>query len=193
MDYSSQQADFLCQRQAGRGQWFLHSPQFQEWYNNPCFLRTCLVPIFSQANQSTRLPRKPVTLFCPGIPGAGKTLLVSIVIDYLQRNLRDRDIGIAYLYCNFRRVDGQTVEQLLANLVKQLFSNEFPPPTAVLNAYAQHRKHRSQPSLSDLEEMFHAVAALYKNGIFVNVDSLDECQMSDNVRSEFIEALLRLQ
>ena len=134
-----------------------------------------------------------MTLFCPGIPGAGKTILVSIVIDYLQRNLRDHDVGIAYLYCNFRRVDDQTVEQLIANLVKQLLRNKFPSPSAVMDVYAQHKKYILQPSLSDLEEMFHAVAALYNDGVFVIVNALDECQMSDNVRSKFIEALLRLQ
>jgi len=134
-----------------------------------------------------------VTLFCPGIPGAGKTILVSIVIDYLQRNLGDRDVGIAYLYCNFRRVDDQRVEQLIANLVKQLLRNKFPPPPAIMNAYTRHEKHRSQPSLSDFEEMFHAVSALYKDGVFVIVDAVDECQMSDNARPKFIEALLRLQ
>jgi NACHT domain. len=134
-----------------------------------------------------------MTLFCPGIPGAGKTILVSIVIDYLQRNLAGCDVGIAYLYCNFRRVEDQTVEQLIANLVKQLLRNKFPPPTAVMDAYTRHEKHRSQPLLSDLEEMFHDVTILYKDGVFVIVDALDECQMSDNVRSKFIEALQRLQ
>jgi len=133
-----------------------------------------------------------VILFCPGMPGAGKTILVLIIIDY-QRTLRDLDVDIAYLYCNFRRLDDQTVEQLIANLVKQLFSNEFPPPSAVMDVYVQHKKNRSQPSLSDLEEMFHGIAALYKDGVFVIVDALDECQMSDNSRSKFIEALLRLQ
>jgi len=59
-----------------------------------------------------------VALFCPGIPGAGKTILVSIIIDHLQRISGGRGIGIAYLYCNFRRVDYQTVEQLIVNLVK---------------------------------------------------------------------------
>jgi NACHT domain. len=191
-DYSPQQADFLRQREEGTGQWFIESHQFQEWYS-PCYLHTCLIPILPQANQSTRLSRKPVTLFCPGIPGAGKTILVSIIIDYLQRNLADCDAGIAYLYCNFRRVDDQSVEQLIANLVKQLLRNKFPPPPAVMDVYARHEKHRSQPSLSDLEEMFHAVAALYKDRAFVVVDALDECQMNDNVRFKFIETLLRLQ
>jgi hypothetical protein len=41
--------------------------------------------------------------------------------------------------------------------------------------------------------MFHAVAVLYKDVVFVIVDALDECQMSDNIRSKFIDALLHLQ
>jgi hypothetical protein len=101
---------------------------------SPGFLHTCLIPISSLANQSARLSRRLVTLFCPGIPGAGKTILVSIAIDYLQRRLRDCDVGIAYLYHNFRRVDDQTVEQLIANLLNQLLRNKFPPPPAVMDA-----------------------------------------------------------
>ena len=62
-----------------------------------------------------------------------------------------------------------------------------------MDAYAHSKKHKSQPSLIDLEEMFHAVAELYKDGDFIIVDALDECQMSDNVRSKLIESLLRLQ
>jgi hypothetical protein len=41
--------------------------------------------------------------------------------------------------------------------------------------------------------MFHAVAALYKDGVFVIIDALDDCQMSDNVRFKFIKVLLCLQ
>jgi hypothetical protein len=139
----------------------------------PCYFFSYLShSSFPQANQPTRLSRKPVTLFCPGIPGA----------------------GIAYLYCDYRHIDNQTVEQLIANLVKQLFRNKFPPPPAVMDAYNRHgKKHRSQPSLSDVEDMFHAVTALYKDGVFVIVDALDECQMSNNVRSKFIKTLLQLQ
>jgi hypothetical protein len=39
------------------------------------------------------------TLFCPGIPGAGKTILTLIVVEELfTRFENDGSIGIAYLY-----------------------------------------------------------------------------------------------
>ena len=61
-----------------------------------------------------------------------------------------------------------------------------------MDAYNQYKKQRPHPLLDD-HEIFHSIAALYKDGVFVIVDALDECQMGDNVRFKFIEALLRLQ
>jgi hypothetical protein len=81
IDYAAQQHDFISRRQAGSGQWLLESEEFQAWLNTD--------------NQ---------TLFCPGIPGAGKIILISIVVEELTtRFSNDPTIGIAYIYCNFRR------------------------------------------------------------------------------------------
>ncbi|KAK3394931.1 nucleoside phosphorylase domain-containing protein [Podospora didyma] len=98
IDYASQQSDFIHQRQEGTGQWLLDSPEFKTWLNT-----------------------SGQTLFCPGIPGAGKTMLTSIVIDHLtSRFANDEDVGIDYVYCDFRRQNEQKPQDLLGNLVKQL-------------------------------------------------------------------------
>jgi hypothetical protein len=52
IDYAPQQYDFFRRRQKGTGEWLLKTNEFQEWVN--------------QSKQ---------TLFCPGIPGAGKTTI----------------------------------------------------------------------------------------------------------------------
>ncbi|EGS22281.1 uncharacterized protein CTHT_0018020 [Thermochaetoides thermophila DSM 1495] len=62
-----------------------------------------------------------------------------------------------------------------------------------MDAYIRYEKYRSQPSLNDLEDMFQAIAPLYKDGVYVIVDALDECQVSNSIRSKFIKTLLRLQ
>jgi hypothetical protein len=81
VDFSTQQNDFIRRRQKGTGEWLLKSNEFQDW--------------IKQSNQ---------TLFCPGIPGAGKTIITSIVVeDLCTRFQNDTSIGITYLYCNFRR------------------------------------------------------------------------------------------
>ena len=90
VDYAPQQSDFISRRQQGTGQWLLDSPEFKAWL---------------QTNKQT--------LFCPGIPGAGKTILTSIVINELTTLLGiDEHIGIAYLYCNFKSQDQQNAESL---------------------------------------------------------------------------------
>jgi len=60
INYGPQQSDFINRQQPGTGQWLLDSEEFQTWLNTD-----------------------KKTLFCPGIPGAGKTTLTSIVVDYL--------------------------------------------------------------------------------------------------------------
>jgi hypothetical protein len=95
VNYGPQQSDFINRRQPGTGQWLLDSPEFQTWLN--------------AENQ---------TLFCPGIPGSGKTILTSIVVDYLYSKCQiDPSIGIAYIYCNFRRQDEQKIDDLTASLL----------------------------------------------------------------------------
>ncbi|KAL1835780.1 hypothetical protein VTJ49DRAFT_6085 [Mycothermus thermophilus] len=166
-DYSQHHADILRRRQPGTGQWFLDSPQFQKWLSN-----------------------MPQILFCPGIPGAGKTFIVAAVIDYLQRRFHGNPrIGVAFLYCNFRRKHEQQAEDLIANLLKQLAGGIFPLPQPVT---ALHRSN-SRPSLEKLLGALSDVAALYEDGVFVVVDALDECQLSEMNRSRFLSGLLKFQ
>jgi len=60
MDYGGEQGDILSIRQPGTGQWLLDTQQFQLW-----------------------LQKDQQSLFRPGIPGAGKTVLTSIVVEHL--------------------------------------------------------------------------------------------------------------
>src|ERR1700735_132511 len=102
-DYSTQQNDFIARRQEGTGEWLVESDEFQQWENN-----------------------KRRILFCPGIPGSGKTMMVSIVVDHLFEKFRnDRSIGIAFLYCNFQRQKEQQLIDLFLSLLKQ-FSQRHP-------------------------------------------------------------------
>ena len=83
-DYSAQQTDLFRRCNGGTGQWLLSSHDFKLW-----------------------LRGERLTLFCPGIPGAGKTMLTSLVVHSLQEMFgHDASVGIAYVYCNFK--DKQT-------------------------------------------------------------------------------------
>ncbi|OBT84941.1 hypothetical protein VE02_06622 [Pseudogymnoascus sp. 03VT05] len=170
IDFATQQCDFISRREAGTGQWLLESAEFQAW-----------VKIDQQV------------LFCPGIPGAGKTTLTSIVVDYLHANFqKDTTIGIAYLYCNFRRQDEQNAEGLLASLLKQLAQGLSPLPEIIKSLYDSHKKNQMRPTFNELSSALQSVAALYSR-CFIVIDALDECQASDGCRAKLLREIFDLQ
>lgn len=170
MDYGSQHSDFLKRRQPGTGQWLLDSTEYQTW-----------------------LESTEQTLFCPGIPGVGKTILTSIVIDHLEGTFTtDLTVGIAYIYCNYRRQEEQVIDILFASLLKQLSRGRTSLPDCVKGIYDTHKDKRTRPSLNEILMALHSLAAIYSR-IFIIVDALDECQHSDGCRQEFLTQLFSLQ
>ncbi|KLJ13657.1 hypothetical protein EMPG_11420 [Blastomyces silverae] len=170
IDYTSQHNDFLSRRQAGTGQWLLDSPQYETW-----------------------LTTIGETLFCPGIPGTGKTIMTSIVIDNLTtRFLDDSGVAIAYIYCNFRKHEEQKVDNLAASLLRQLAGNLFPLPKSVKELYELHNRKRTRPSFDGILATLHSVAGEYSR-VFIVTDALDECQASDGCRERLISGLFHIQ
>ncbi|RYP56595.1 hypothetical protein DL771_011716 [Monosporascus sp. 5C6A] len=182
VDYGPQQKDFLERRQPGTGQWLLDSAEFQAWL---------------KADQQA--------LFCPGIPGAGKTTITSIVIEHLKIEFqnsptekpendpfdRDSNIGIAYLYCSFQRQHEQGFEHLLANLLKQLSQDRTPLPHAVEALYKRHRNGQTKPTLAEMSTTLQSVANMYSR-MFIVIDALDEC-VSDGCRGRLLSEIFSLR
>ncbi|EEU36945.1 uncharacterized protein NECHADRAFT_20595, partial [Fusarium vanettenii 77-13-4] len=133
------------------------------------------------------------TLFCPGIPGAGKTIVASVVINHLMEKLReDLASGLAYIYCDFRRRNEQTVEHFASSLLKQLAEKQSTLPDAVRQLYERHKTSRTEPSLRELVESLRSVTQLFDH-VFVVVDALDECQESNHCLPRFLSELFDLQ
>jgi len=170
IDYSTQQNDFISRQQEGTGQWLLHSKQFQDWLN-----------------EGER------TLFCPGIPGAGKTIITSIVVEHLNAKFQnDTSIGIAYLYCDFKRREERKPADLLSSLLKQLVQEQSPVPESVKSLYERHKDKGSRPSLEEILKSLHSIATDYSR-VFILVDALDECQISHAVCRKFLSEVFNLQ
>jgi hypothetical protein len=169
-DFVTQQADFIRRRQQGTGEWLLNSIEFLDWVK--------------QSNQ---------TLFCPGIPGAGKTIITAIVIDDLcMRYRNDANIGIAYLYFNFRRQHEQKLEDLLASLLKQLAQPQPSIPNSVKVLYDRHKDKRTRLSLDEILQALRVVISEFSK-VFIVIDALDECQVSDGCRMRFLSEIFNLQ
>lgn len=170
IDYAHQLNDFIARRQAGTGQWLLDSIEYQTWV---------------ETNKQT--------LFCPGIPGAGKTILTLIVVeDLTTRFQHNKHIGIVYLYCNFRRQHEQKVEDLLASLLKQLTQGQSSLPDTIRSLYNSHQDKRTRLSFDEISRALQSVITIYSR-VFIVIDTLDECQVSYNCRERFLSELFSLQ
>ncbi|KAK4078540.1 uncharacterized protein Triagg1_2871 [Trichoderma aggressivum f. europaeum] len=168
IDYAPQHNDFISRKQEGTGQWLLESAEFQAWVKT-----------------------NGQTLFCPGIPGAGKTIITAIVINHLLANFHnDPHVGVAYIYCNFRQQDEQTAEKLLTNLLKQLAQAQSSLPEMVKDLYDKHEKRRTRPSLDEITATLHSMTAAYSR-TFIVIDALDECQ--DLSRLRLLDEIFNLQ
>jgi hypothetical protein len=151
-DYPAQQSDFIGRRQPETGTWLLQSTEYQAWLATD----------------------RGKTLFCPGMPGAGKTMLTSIVIDDLTTKFgSDPDIAIAYIFYNFRRTTEETAQHVIMSLLKQLVEQRSTMPDDVRLVFKQHNAKETRPSLEEASSVLKSVAGMFST-IFVLVDALDE-------------------
>jgi hypothetical protein len=161
VDYAPRHADHIRRREPGTGEWFLGPAEYQAWL---------------------RIRTNGETLFCPGIPGAGKTMITAIVIDDLYTKfLNDSSTGIAYLYCDFRRQHEQKWEDLLANLLKQLAQQQTSIPDGVEKLYNRYECQHRRPPPDEISTALHSVSSHFSK-TFILLDALDECQVTERMR-----------
>lgn len=168
LNYGSQLSDNFDRAETGTRQWFLDSPEYLTWF-------------------STR----GRVLFCPGIPGAGKTILASVVIRHLQEHYKTAStVSICYLFCNFRKA--LSLQSMMRVVLRQLCQTQPVIHSAVESAFLLHKMHKIEPKTSDWTQLLQDVAVDLSR-VFLVADALDECPNDRGVRSAFVEELLKLK
>jgi Cdc6-like AAA superfamily ATPase len=168
-DFPAQQHDIITRRQEGTGQWFLDTPEFNRWVQG-----------------------SDKTLFCPGIPGAGKTMMAAIAIDHLYSTTSGNDIGITFLFCSYKTQTDQSASSLFAALLKQLVQSRPDIVALVIQMYELYSKRGRRPPLDDILQTLHSVCSAYTT-VYIVVDALDECADGDGDRSRLVDMLRGLQ
>ncbi|KAJ7117179.1 hypothetical protein C8R44DRAFT_926117 [Mycena epipterygia] len=149
INFFLRQADIASARQPGTGEWLLADSRFQQWESG-----------------SGR------TLWCRGIPGAGKTVLASMVVDHLNAQSENRNLGIGCVYLNHIETGKQTPSNLLSGLWRQLvFSKNIT--SAVERLYQRHAEKQTRPSLDETEELLRSIIPEWSK-VYIVVDALDE-------------------
>jgi len=147
------------------GKWILESEEFQSW-----------------------LTSNGKSLWLHGIPGAGKTILCSTIISYMQDLYRNEpNVRVAYYYFDFADSNKQSVSSLLKSIIFQLISSAQSISGPAFELFERCRG-LQEPSLDDLLGVLLFELANFESMVLA-VDALDECP--EHERSLFFKQLLR--
>lgn len=128
-----------------------------------------------------------------GVPGVGKTILMSAVVDQLITQFgNDNTIGIAYFYCDFWYGRRQSASLLLASVLKQLVQRVPFMLESVKALYSFHKSKGTYPSLDQISRTLAFVITFFSK-VFIVVDTLDECQSSNGSGNLIISEVSKLQ
>lgn len=136
----------LQQRHAGTGSWFLQSDAF-----------------------TALKSRKTSFLWLYGIPGCGKTVLSSTIIEHLQSLSIEH---LLYFYFDFNDAMKQTLRGLVTSLIMQLYCT-CTSARELLDGFFSLHKH-TQPSCESLSKVLHSMIEQAEE-IWIVIDALDEC------------------
>jgi hypothetical protein len=150
------------QRQAETGLWLLESAKFIDW-------------------KESAAPR----LWLYGIPGCGKTILSSTIIEHLLQHCHDDTRMVtAYFYFDFNDTQKQEPELMLRSLLCQLLQRSVVIPKGVIALFSSCENGRRQPSSHALLDVTRQVVQQFAH-VYLVLDALDECTK----RQELIDML----
>jgi hypothetical protein len=150
------------QRQAETGLWLLQSEKLKEWREGA-------------ASQ----------LWLHGIPGCGKTILSSTIIEHLQQHCNDDSHEVTvYFYFDFNDAQKQDSELMLRSLLFQLLQRAVIIPEGVDRLFSSCGSGKQRPSLHALLEVAPQVMRQFTH-VYIVLDALDECAQ----RFELMEML----
>ncbi|SJL02929.1 uncharacterized protein ARMOST_06270 [Armillaria ostoyae] len=160
-------------RQLGTCEWLLSHPRFASWYSSGSFL------------------------WMNGIPGNGKTLLTSFVIDHLKKRVMTRsDETVLFAFADFQDARSTDVVVLLRTLLVQLLDHCKPkdfiedPDFAELEKTMQRHSTDRPRVIQHLVGLLGGKASAPWKRVFIVIDALDECAQGN--RRESIAAIRNL-
>ncbi|KAM0420452.1 hypothetical protein ACHAPT_011744 [Fusarium lateritium] len=131
-------------------------------------------------------------LWLHGIPGAGKTMLCSTIINHLLSCTSSSDEAgpqhhVGYFYFDFSDSSKQNVTNLLKSIIFQLITLRGDMSAPAESLYDAQNGGLSEPSLEELIEVCKAEAARTPT-TYLLLDALDECPKSE--RTKFLDHVL---
>ena len=152
-DPSSNYNRALKDRYVTTGDWFLKSKAYQDWLSKTYSL-----------------------LWLHGIPGCGKTVLSSTIIQNTFEYCECQTNSVVlYFYFDFNCFQKQQHGQMVRSLVSQLLSYDHTVPSKLGELYSSCMSGERQPSLENLLATLHQMMTAFGQ-VYVVLDALDECE-----------------
>jgi Cdc6-like AAA superfamily ATPase len=168
VDFSDNHNDLIIRRQGlqGTGRWFLESPEFKSWVDGQEDL-----------------------LYCTGIPGCGKTMLSSTVVEHLRELYQD--IPLAFIYCDYGLKHEHTHSNIVSCMLKQFLQYHTSCPEEIKTLYRRHSMTGRALKFEDKLSLLYSLIS-GQGRAFLVLDALDEYSDSDFERKALIDRLIDL-
>jgi hypothetical protein len=153
-NFWGKQVDLFRRAQKGSGQWILEDERLKSW-----------------------LTEHPKICWCKGEAGAGKTFLSAIIIDDLSLSMKNKNIGIAWLYVDYRERDSHTLENFYANLLLQLFKQTGGLSKSMMKSLGSKRE-EAKPSAAEYMSWLQEEVQKFDRTIII-IDALDEMRTKE--------------
>lgn len=160
---------YACKKyQQGTGNWLLQRAEYLEW-----------------------TAKRGSILWINGIPGCGKTILCSTIVEYLLKHQppHNSPAGVAYFYFNFQNGAEQQFINFLRSLILQLSCQCQKLPACVERLHEELQYQRGQPNMSSsyLAGILKDVCLEFRD-VYIVIDALDECEQYEEL-VEWVEEL----
>ena len=152
VDPSENHNDACAKHEPDTGGWLIESDNFGSWLN-----------------------QDDEVLWLYGIPGSGKSILCSTIIEHVKDICEQTSsTGYAYYYFDFKEAAKQNVENLHRSLLAQFTAQRPTIPPEVQDLYDTAKTQSYGPKL---EKITHTLFSVLKHfdRVYIMIDALDEC------------------
>ncbi|PVH76555.1 hypothetical protein DL98DRAFT_517882 [Cadophora sp. DSE1049] len=143
-------------RQAHTGTWLLRSKQYEHW-----------------------LTSSKSFLWLYGIPGSGKTVLCSTLIEQLLLYCQNMPhTAIAYFYFDFNDAGKRDISSLIRSLITQLSARTETTPVLLLEAYKAYQDGNMSVDDESLTTILRNLILTFQNAyiVFDALDEISDCE-----------------
>ncbi|KAH6890131.1 ankyrin repeat-containing domain protein [Coprinopsis sp. MPI-PUGE-AT-0042] len=113
-----------------------------------------------------------------GIPGAGKTILVSLLVNDISKIEQHPGNNTCVAFVYIRYSEPLTIQDILQSLVKQVVERHQDVVPIVSPVYARHKRDGTKPTPKELVKMLSEIIRSGKKAFFF-IDALDELAPGD--------------